>query len=165
MLEARRVFMGSALLIAVATAALVLAPADVSAHRRSDCPRGLHRRSPEETIRQHLAFINAGDLDAAMCDYADDAIVMLPGQVVRSKQQIRMGLEGMSALLGGALPELLTLTVADSLVLITFTAQGTPCVIPDGSDTYVVEHGHIVAQTVHDSLESAPGAVCPLATP
>ena len=71
----------------------------------------------------------------------------------------------MGALLGGAVPQVRTLTATDSVVLLTFTAFGTPCTIPDGSDTYVVEKGHIVTQTVHDTFHSAPGAVCPAAAP
>ena len=71
------------------------------------------------------------------------------------------GLSGIGALLGGAIPQVQTLTATPSVVLLTFTAFGTPCTIPDGSDTYVVEKGHIVTQTVHDTFHSAPGAVCP----
>ena len=62
-------------------------------------------------------------------------------------------------------PTLTSFTSTDRLVLITFTALGTPCQIPDGSDTYVVEKGLIVAQTVHDRFTSAPGQTCPLAPP
>jgi hypothetical protein len=46
--------------------------------------------------------------------------------------------------------------------MITFEALGSPCQIPDGSDTYVVEKGLIVTQTVHDTFRSAPNVTCPL---
>jgi len=45
--------------------------------------------------------------------------------------------------------------------MITFTAFGTPRSNPDGSDTYIVDKGHIVTQTVHDTSRAAPeAAIC-----
>jgi len=129
------------------------------------CSPGLKDRSAEQTIREHIAFLQAGNLDAAMCDYADEAVVVLPGQVISGLDNIRGGLAGVGALLGGALPEIQTLTATPNVVLLTFTAFGTPCIIPDGSDTYVVEKGHIVTQTVHDTFRSADGETCPVAPP
>ena len=95
----------------------------------------------------------------------ENAVVVLPNQIVSGLDAIRGGLSGIGALLGGAIPQVQTLTATPSVVLLTFTAFGTPCTIPDGSDTYVVEKGHIVTQTVHDTFHSAPGAVCPVAAP
>jgi len=129
------------------------------------CSPGLKDRSAEQTIREHIAFIQAGDLDAAMCDYADEAAVVLPNQVITGLDNIRGGLAGFGALLGGAIPQVQTLTATPNVVLLTFTALGVPCMIPDGSDTYIVEKGHIVTQTVHDTFQSAPGSTCPVAPP
>jgi hypothetical protein len=125
----------------------------------------LKHRTPEQTILDHVASIEAGRLDEAMCDFAPNAAIILPGQVVTGLDAIRGGLEGIGALLGGAPPEIRTITAHGSTVLLTFSAFGTPCTIPDGSDTYIVEKGRIVTQTVHDTFHSAPGAVCPLAAP
>jgi hypothetical protein len=98
-----------------------------------------------------------------MCDYAENGTVLLPGQIVTGLDDIRIGLEGIGALLGDGVPEVRTLTAHGPTVLLTFSAFGSPCVIPDGSDTYVVVRGKIVVQTVHDTFASAPGAICPLA--
>jgi hypothetical protein len=97
-----------------------------------------------------------------MCDFADDAEVILPGQVIQGLDNIKAGLSDIGALLGGAVAQIQTLTPTRSVVMITFAAVGSPCTIPDGSDTYVVERGHIVVQTVHDTLHNAPGATCPV---
>ena len=129
------------------------------------CSNDLKHRTPEETITEHLFLLQNGNLDQAMCDYADDATVVLPGQVVTGLTNIRAGLEQIGSLLGGTVPTVLSFTPTDRLVLITIQALGTPCQIPDGSDTYVVEKGHIVTQTVHDTFTSAPGSSCPLAAP
>lgn len=127
------------------------------------CPQGLHKRSAKQTIEEHLALMKAGNLDAAMCDYAEDAVVLLPGQTFVGRDAIQGGLSNFAALLGGVAPQITSLTATNDVVLITFTALGSPCTIPDGSDTYIVKKGRIAAQTVHDTLFSAPGMVCPLA--
>ena len=146
-------------------ATLIPERAEASPPGRSGCARHLRQRSPEQVIRAHVAAIIAGDLDAAMCDFAPNAAVILPGQVITGETNIRAGLSGMAAVLGTGTPTIQTLTVHDDTVLLTFSAYGFPCIIPDGSDTYVVKQGRIVVQTVHDTLYSAPGAVCPLAAP
>lgn len=149
-------------MFALSAAALLLGAAG-PAEAKPSCPRELWRRTPEQTIREHIALIQQGRIDEAMCDYAENATVLLPGQVVTGLDDIRVGLEGIGALLGDGVPEIQTLTTHGPTVLLTFNAFGTPCTIPDGSDTYVVVLGKIVVQTVHDTFASAPGAVCPLA--
>ena len=155
--------LGTLTLMTVGTVAFTAR--DARANHRADCPKHLKQRSAEETIRQHLALMEAGDLDTAMCDYAEDAVVVLPNQEVTGLDNIRAGLSGVGTLLGGVLPQVQTLTATSSVVMITFTAIGSPCTIPDGSDTYIVERGQIVTQTVHDTFHSAPGQTCPVAAP
>jgi hypothetical protein len=166
----RRLFSIRAVVAAAATSLLVLGgtqltPQEAQAGNRPGCSKDLKKRSAEDAIRQHLALLQSGQIDAAMCDYDDEAEVILPGQVVTGLDNIRAGLTGVGALLGGAIPQIQTLTATKSVVLITFTAFGTPCTIPDGSDTYIIEKGHIVTQTVHDTFHNAPGATCPIAAP
>jgi hypothetical protein len=129
------------------------------------CSPDLKHRTPQEAIAEHIALLQAGMLDQAMCDYAEDATVVLPTQVVSGLANIRGGLEQIGALLGGTVPTVVTTIATDRLVMITFHALGTPCQIPDGSDTYVVEKGLIVTQTVHDTFAHAPGQTCPLLLP
>lgn len=168
-MPARHHVFGSTLLglgsIAISALVLVIAPGSADARGGRDCHRGLKHRTPQQTILDHVALIQEGRLDEAMCNFAPDAAIILPGQVVTGLDNIRAGLEGIGGLLGGAAPEIRTLTTHGSTVLLTFSAFGTPCTIPDGSDTYIVRKGQIVAQTVHDTFYHAPGAVCPLAAP
>jgi len=139
-----------------------LAPSPAYAKKAArTCSPDLKHRTPEEAITEHLALLQADRLDDAMCDYAEDAAVVLPGQVVTGLANIRAGLEQIGTLLGTK-PHILTFTPTDRLVMITFEALGSPCQIPDGSDTYVVEKGLIVTQTVHDTFRAAPNATCPL---
>src|SRR5205807_1629149 len=108
-----------------------------TSENRPGCSNDLKHRTPEETIDEHLALLRAGNLDAAMCDYADDAVVVLPGMPISGLDNIRAGLANIGALLGPTVPTVTSLTASGSVVLITFFAFGTPCTIPDGSDTYI----------------------------
>ena len=129
------------------------APArEAGARERRECPSGLSRRTPEEAIVEHLALLQAGNLEAALCDYAEDAVVILPGQVASGIDEIRVGLSGFAQLFGDAVPEVDSLTTVDAVVLLTFHVTGPDLSIPNGSDTYVVKKGHIHYQTVHDVL-------------
>jgi hypothetical protein len=150
-------------LLAALGIGLTSKPAAAEDHAK--CPHGPRHRTAQQTIEQHLALMQAGKTEEALADYAKDAVVILPGQVIRGRDEIAKGLMGVGSLLGGAVPEVLSLTATDNLVMITFKAMGVPCTIPDGSDTYVVEKGQIVAQTVHDTFHSAAGVVCPAAAP
>jgi hypothetical protein len=133
----------------------------VSKKKETVCSNDLKHRTPEEAIHEHLALLSAGMLDQAMCDFAADAAIVLPGQVITGLPNIQAGLGQIGSLIG-TVPTVTSFTATNRLVLITFTALGSPCQVADGSDTYVVEKGLIVTQTVHDRFTSAPGQVCPL---
>jgi hypothetical protein len=129
------------------------APArDGGAKERRDCPSGLGRRTAQEAIVEHVALLRAGELEAALCDYAEDAVVILPGQVASGIDEIRIGLSGFAQLFGAAVPEVDSLTTVDAVVLLTFHVSGPDLSIPNGSDTYVVKRGLIRYQTVHDVI-------------
>jgi hypothetical protein len=138
---------------------------EASARGHTDCSRRLHHRNAQQTIEEHLALMQAGKLEEAMCDYAEDAVVVMPGQVIQGRANISTGLSNVTGLIGGAVPEVKSITVNRSVVMLTFSVSGVPCAIPDGSDTYIIEKGQIVTQTVHDTFKSAPGVVCPAAAP
>jgi len=159
-----------------------LATPPAHAAARPGCSNDLTRRTAEQAIQQHLALLQAGNLDAAMCDFDENAVVLLapldgpspggPGpQVVTGLDNIKNGLAGVVSLLGGFnVPVVQTFLPTDGAVQITFTGvpnppNGAPCIIPDGSDTYVVEKGLITIQTVHDTFRSAPNQTCPVAAP
>jgi hypothetical protein len=59
----------------------------------SHCPSNLHQRSPEQVLDDHRAALAAGDFDAAICNYATDAIVIGDGGIDTGHEQIRSSLE------------------------------------------------------------------------
>jgi ketosteroid isomerase-like protein len=149
----------------VALGGILVKPQTAAAHNQAKCVHHQPHRTAQQTIEQHLALMQSGKMEEAFCDYAEDAVVIMPGQTIRGRDEISKGLLAVTGLLGSALPNVHSVTATGSVVMITFSADGFPCTIPDGSDTYIVEHGQIVAQTVHDTFYSAEGATCPAAAP
>jgi hypothetical protein len=129
------------------------APArEAGAAAQRGCPAGLRHRAPTEVIEEHVALLQAGNLEGALCDFAADAVVILPGQIASGIDEIRSGLSGFAQLFGDAVPEIDSLTSVDSVVLLTFHVIGPSLSIPNGSDTYIVKKGLIRYQTVHDVI-------------
>lgn len=58
-----------------------------------------------------------------MCDYAPDAVVVLPGQVAEGHEAIRAGLEGIGSLLSGVVPMVTSLTTRVSTHFATESEQ------------------------------------------
>ena len=54
-------------------------------------------RSPQEVFAHHAEVLIAGDLEGIVSDYADDAVFITPGGVLRGKDGVR---EGFTKLLG-----------------------------------------------------------------
>jgi hypothetical protein len=126
--------------------------ATAQAQPRPGCSQDLKHRTPAEVIDEHIALIQAGNIDQAMCDYGDDASVILPGQVIKGLDNIHAGLISFAQLFGGATPTVHSVTTDGPVVMLTFSVFGPQLSIPNGSDTYVVEKGLIRFQTVHDEI-------------
>ncbi len=116
------------------------------------CPLRLLGRTPQQVWNEHLAALQAGDFDRAMCDYAWDARVLMPGTVLRGFNQVKAGFLSFNQLVGNALPTVTSVTIDGEVVFSTFTLQSPLVSIPDGADTFVVRFGLIHYQTVHASL-------------
>jgi hypothetical protein len=115
------------------------------------CPAYLHTLSPQEVWEFRYAAIAAGDLDLTMCTYARDAVVITPGNVAHGRDEIRQALSMMFQFFPEP-PVLTSVTIDGPVVMVTFHIEGPFLSIPDGSDTYVIHHGLIHYQTVHDTL-------------
>ncbi len=117
----------------------------------SVCPESNHDRTPAQVIQERLAAMGAGDLDRTMCTYANHAVVILPSGPTYGLVAIRAALGMMFQMIGGA-PPLTSLNIVGDVALLTFSFYGKGFAIPDGADTYVIRHGYIRTQTVHDSI-------------
>ncbi|MGI5864973.1 MAG: nuclear transport factor 2 family protein [Myxococcales bacterium] len=116
------------------------------------CPTFLKRLSPLELWNWRLEKMLAADIDAVMCTYAPDAVVMMAGQVMRGRDEIRAGLEMMFVFFPNG-PTITMVTEAKGVLQVHFHAEGPMVTVPDGADTFVVgKRGLFEVQTVHSSM-------------
>lgn len=107
-------------------------------------------------LDHHLEAFLAGDLDAVMEDYAQDAVFIARGRCLTGREQVR---ESFAALLTGPFtPGTYAFTLEDEQVVgeIAFIVWHASCAaveIPIASDTLVVREGKIVVQTLAAKLE------------
>ena len=122
------------------------------------CSPTLLLRSSQQVWADHLDALQKGQIDRAMCDYAANAKVIMPGGIANGAAAIRAGFLQFGQLVGFAIPTITTVTVDYEIILSTFTLLNTPTgvSIPDGSDTFVVRFGLIQYQTVHAALVFPP---------
>lgn len=116
------------------------------------CSPLLMLRTPLQVQADHVAALKAGALDRAMCDYAIDARVVMPGSVAQGLDQIRAGFTAMNQMFGGAIPEVTSVTTSGEVVLMTYQIYTPTLSIPDGSDTFVIRFGLIHYQVVHSPM-------------
>jgi hypothetical protein len=107
---------------------------------------------PEEIFEHHAAAVNAGDLEAVVADYAEDAVVISPDGVIHGRPAIRSLLAGaLSALPEGSF-EAVTQVYSEDALLLRWTADSKVNVVPDGVDTFVFADGKIRLHTMTFSV-------------
>ena len=110
-------------------------------------------RTAQEIFEHHMGAVGAGDLDALLEDYAEDALLLTRQGTVRGRPAIREAFMGMLGQLPDAQFDMHTQVYADDVLFLEWSASGSKGRIPDGVDTYVFRDGLIRIQTVHFTLE------------
>ncbi|GAB3315945.1 nuclear transport factor 2 family protein [Geodermatophilus aquaeductus] len=110
-------------------------------------------RTPQEVFEHHVAAIGAGDADAIAADYAEDAVLITPEQVVRGRDGIRQLLTVLLGELPDAAWDIPTRVFEDDVLFIEWTAVAEKARVLDGVDTFVIRDGEIRLQTVRMTLE------------
>lgn len=136
--------------IAVSMSAVLLSETLYAAENRQDsvCPKHLDKRTDAEVLQAHVAAFEAGNAVLLACDYARDAVFMLPGSVVQGPANIQSTFGGFFSLAGGNI-EVMTrsLTLADGVALFEYSVTSDHVEVADGVDSFVIEKGLIVAHT------------------
>ncbi len=110
-------------------------------------------RTPQEIFEHHGRAVSAGDLDALVADYAEDAVVITAQGVVRGRPAIREAFTGMLGQIPDATLDVSTQVYADDVLLVEWSAVGSTARITEGADTFVFRDGEIRVQTVRYKLE------------
>ncbi len=112
------------------------------------CSPDRFKRTAEQTIREHIAAMEAGDWAKARCDYALDVVVQTDMGTFQGRDTATGGVKALLSMVG-QLPNVLSISSSGPVVFITWNLLRTGLCVPDGTDTYVVERGQIKFQTSH----------------
>lgn len=101
-----------------------------------------------EVVQRHLETFGAGDLEGVLADYAEDAVMFTPDDVIRGQEELRPAFEQFIAEFGqeGTTFELTQETYEGEFGYINWTAETAGNVYEYGVDGFVVRDGKIVAQ-------------------
>jgi len=113
----------------------------------------------ENTLLHHLHAIGAGDIDAIMKDYAEEAVLCTPEGMLRGPDQIRPMFEMVvtKVLPPGSTVKIVRQIVEGDLAYVVWSAESASYTIPLGTDTFVMREGKIVTQTFAAQLEAVAG--------
>ena len=117
-----------------------------------DCPQPDKQATAQQIFDARIAALQVGDLNTIACSYAEDAVVIFPGSVVTGRDAIMDAFIAFASTFGGAAPTITSTTMADNVLLVTYTLSTPNASIPDGSDTFIVRKGRIEYQVVHASI-------------
>jgi predicted SnoaL-like aldol condensation-catalyzing enzyme len=114
----------------------------------------LQKRSAQEVFDDHLREGKSGSVEEDFArNYAEDVVLLTGRGVYRG----RNGLMHLAELLRKELPdaqfEYVTRTVEGDVAFLEWTARADGAQVEDGSDTFVIRDGRIVAQTIHYTVE------------
>ena len=118
--------------------------------------RDLERRSAPEVFEDHLEQRKQGDLETDLRrNYDEDVVVLTARGVLRGHDGVRQS----AALLYEAIRnadryEYESARCDDRVALLEWNATGRSSSIRDGVDSYLIEGGRIVAQTIHYTVVS-----------
>jgi hypothetical protein len=113
----------------------------------------LRPRTPQEIFSHHGQALGAGDLDAIVSDYAEDAIFITPDCTLKGKAGIREAFTRLLDDVPNADWKLPTQIYEDDILLLEWSAESEHTRVEDGIDTFVFRDGLIRVQTVRYTLQ------------
>ncbi|MEU5828131.1 nuclear transport factor 2 family protein [Micromonospora tulbaghiae] len=114
----------------------------------------LRARPAREVLDEHLRLSNEGrfaeDIER---NVSPDCLVLDRRGVFRGHDGVRKLAQWLSAELPGAHFTYTTVLIEDRIGFLEWTADAPGARVRDGADSYVIENGWIVAQTIHYTVE------------
>ena len=107
-------------------------------------------RTPAEVFAHHMEALGAGDVEAIVADYAEDAIIIWMEGVLHGSDEIRTYFANvvMNVLPPGTRFEVKQQVFEGEIVYILWSAESPTVSVPIGGDTFVIRDGLIAVQTV-----------------
>lgn len=109
-------------------------------------------RTTRQVIEDHLRLRAENDLEADLQrNYAPDVVVLSHEGISRGHEGVRRLAAVLRSYLPDAHYEYRHVVVSDGFALLEWSGDGPDRLVHDGADSYVVENGTIVAQSIHYS--------------
>lgn len=105
------------------------------------------QNATEAVFAHHLQAVRDRDVEAIVSDYADDAIMMMPGAVLRGIEQIRTHFTNV---VNGLPADVLANIQVDQLDIegeFIFLLWSSGTMVPRAADTLCIRNGKIVMQS------------------
>src|ERR1700754_2815486 len=104
-------------------------------------------RDAIKVVEDHVAALNAHDVEAVVKDYAEDAVLIVSGGVVHGHDEIRDAFTKTFDQLPNVEFYGIVLAESGGVVLMEWSMDSDVAVASDGVDTFIVRDGLIVSQT------------------
>lgn len=107
-------------------------------------------RSAKEVLDDHLRESKEGSVEADMArNYAEDLVVLTRDGVYRGHDGLRQLAERLRQELPDAVFEYHICLVEGELGFLEWSGRGGQAQVDDGADSYLIQDGKIIAQTIH----------------
>ncbi|MFC5998834.1 nuclear transport factor 2 family protein [Quadrisphaera sp. GCM10027208] len=115
-------------------------------------------RSTDEVIRSHLAHRAAGDLEGDLAEnYHDDVVLLSWGEgVTRGKDGVRRLASILKTYVSAGQYRYDDVIAADEFAMLRWHGEAPDLQVHDGTDSFVVRGGLIVAQTIAYAVDQKP---------
>lgn len=114
-------------------------------------------RSPGEIIDHHAAALAAGDVDAVVADYAEDARFITTDGVVAGKTALKETFAAVLDQFPGFTLSVVNQVIDGDTVLLEWTADAREHTITGGVDTFLIRDGLIQLQTARFTVHPKDG--------
>jgi hypothetical protein len=113
-------------------------------------------QSTEDVLNQHLKAFGEGDMEAILADYADNAVVMNEAKVMKGHEEIQPLFEAFFDEFGkpGVSFEMIDTKVEGDVAYIVWKAETPDNIYKYATDTFVIQDGKIVYQTLAGVVEA-----------
>jgi hypothetical protein len=114
-------------------------------------PRG-YARTTQEVWDHHFQAWNSHDLEAVAADYGEDSIVIVNSRLFQGVSAIRSAFQQLFSIFNHARSKFDAPVIQGPIVYLTWHVTPTGEQTSFGSDTFVIEHGEIIAQTIASAV-------------
>ena len=109
-------------------------------------------RTPHEVLKHHAEAMIAGDLEAIVSEYAEDARFITHAGVLRGQDGVREGFTKHFTDLPRPHFDVHTRILDRDVLFLEWTARAEGARAENGAETLLVRAGEIVLQTVHHNV-------------